>query len=116
MVETASSFASSVTTIPYKKSWDTVLIKEDFSVSDIFVFFYHSPHFNVAAAAKSIGQSNILNTEKGEGGIATIQCNFIENKGKGTDYSYFLMSVSTTLHGIVDLMLSANVREGTLGQ
>ena len=26
------------------------------------------------------------------------------------------MSVSTILHGIVDLMLSANVREGTLGQ
>ena len=29
-----------VSTIPCKKSWDTVLIKDDFSVSDIFVFFY----------------------------------------------------------------------------
>ena len=29
-----------VSTIPCKKSWATVLIKDDFSVSDIFVFFY----------------------------------------------------------------------------
>ena len=29
----------------------------------------------------------MLNTEKGEGGIDGIQCNFIENKGKRTDYN-----------------------------
>ena len=69
-----------------KKSWDTVLIKEDFSVSDISVFFYPSSHFNVVAAAKSIGQSNIVNIEKGEGGFDGIQCNFIENEGKSIDY------------------------------
>ena len=57
-----------------------MLIKEDVSVSDIFVFFYPPPHFNVAVATKSIGQSNILNIEKGE-------CNVIENEGNGTDYS-----------------------------
>ena len=64
-----------------------MLIKEDVSVSDIFVFFYPPPHFNVAVATKSIGQSNILNIEKGEGGINRMQCNVIENEGNGTDYS-----------------------------
>ena len=59
-----------------------MLIKEDFSVSDIFVFFYTPLHFNVVVATKSIGQSNILNTEKGERGINRMQCNFIENEGK----------------------------------
>ena len=44
--------------------------------------FTPPPHFNVVTAAKSIAQSNILNTEKGEGGIDGIQCNFIENAGK----------------------------------
>ena len=55
-----------------------MLIKEDFSVSDIFVFFYPSPHFNVFAATKSIRQSNILNIEKGEGEL--IECNAISLK------------------------------------
>ena len=70
-----------------------MLIKEDFSVSDIFVFFHPSPRFNVVAAAKSIGQSNILNIEKGEGGISRMQCNFIGNEE---------MSLLTILHRIVD--------------
>ena len=74
--------------VPCKKSRDTVLIKDTFSVSvDIFVFFYPSPHFDVVLAAKSIGQSYILNIEKGEGGIDRIQCNFIEKREKCTDYS-----------------------------
>ena len=64
-----------------------MLTKEDFSVSDIFVFFYPSSHFNVVAATKYAGESNILNIEKGEGGIEGIQCNLIENEGKSTDYS-----------------------------
>ena len=55
-----------------------MLIKEDFSVLDIFVFFYPSSHFNVVVAAKSIGQSNILNIEKGEG--ESIECNAISLK------------------------------------
>ena len=45
------------------------------------------PHFNVVVATKSIGQSNILNIEKGEGGINRTQsvgrkCNFIEMREK----------------------------------
>ena len=39
-------------------------------------------HFNVVLAAKSIGQFNILNIEKGEGRIDRMQCNLIENEGK----------------------------------
>ena len=62
--------------------YNPVLIKEDFSVSDILPPL----HFNVVVATKSIGQSNILNFEKGEGGIDGIQCNFIENAGKSIDY------------------------------
>ena len=67
-----------------------MLIKEGcyFSVSDISLFsFTPSPHFNVVGAAKSIGQSNILNIEMGVGGIDRMQCNFIEKKGQSTDYS-----------------------------
>ena len=63
-----------------------MLIKEDFSVLDIFVFFYPPSHFNVVVATKSIGQSNILNIEKGERRINRMQCNFIENEGK-PDYT-----------------------------
>ena len=58
-----------------------------FSVSDIVVFFYPPPHFNVVAATKSIRQSDILNIEKGEGESIGCKCNFIENEGKNTDYS-----------------------------
>ena len=49
-----------------------------FSVSDIVVFFYPPPHFNVVAATKSIRQSDILNIEKGEG--ESIGCNAISLK------------------------------------
>ena len=91
-----------------KKSWDTVLVKEDFSVSDVFVFFYPSPHFNVVAAAKSIEQSNILNIEKGEGGFDGIQ--FIENEGKSIDYRKKLC-VSTILHGIVQELRTSTRQE-----
>ena len=63
-----------------------MLMKEDFSFGfgHIFVFFHPSPHFNVVAGAKSIGQSNILNIAGGGGGggINRMQCNFIENEGK----------------------------------
>ena len=52
----------------HAKPVETLLIKEDFSVLDIFVFSYPSPHFNDVVAAKSIGQSNILSSEKGGGG------------------------------------------------
>ena len=58
-----------------------MLIKEGcyFSVSDISLFsFTPSPHFNVVEAAKSIGQSNILNIEKGRG--ESIGCNAISLK------------------------------------
>ena len=66
-------------TIPCKKSWDTVLIKEFFSVSDIFVFFYPSSPFQCCSVAtKSIGQSNMLNIEKGEG--ESIGCKAISLK------------------------------------
>ena len=68
-----------------------MLIKEDLC----FLLPPLPPHFNVVVATKSIGQSNILNIEKGEGGIGMIQCNFIENEGKSTDYSKCMMSVST---------------------
>ena len=51
----------------------------------------------------------MLNIEKGEGGIGRIQCNLIETKGKSTDYSKFVMSVSTILHGIV-LFLKAQTK------
>ena len=53
-----------------------------------FLFsFTPPPYFNVVTATKSIGQSNILNIEKGEGGINRTQCNFIENEEKSRDYS-----------------------------
>ena len=55
--------------------------------SQTSLFSFTPPlHFNVVVAAKSIGQSNILKIEKGEGEIDRIQCNFIENEGKSTDY------------------------------
>ena len=55
-----------------------------------------------------IGQFNILNIEKGEWGIDRMQCNLIENEGKSTDYSQFLMSVSTILCGIGVYMAGGN--------
>ena len=70
------------------------LLKRSFRSRTSLFSFTPPPHFNVVAAAKSIGQSNILNIEKGEGGIDRMQCNFIEKEGKSTDYGYFLMSVN----------------------
>ena len=68
-----------------------MLMKEDFSFGfgHIFVFFHPSPHFNVVAGAKSIGQSNILNIEKGGGGGGkSIGCNAISLKTREkADYS-----------------------------
>ena len=64
-----------------------MLIKEDFRSRTSLCSLTPPPHFNVVVATKSIGQSNILNIEKGEGGIDRMQCNFIENEGKSTDYS-----------------------------
>ena len=61
--------------------------------------FTPPPHFNVAVATKSTGQSNILNIEKGEGGIGRIQCNFIAQI-----IANFLCNVSTFLHRIVDTL------------
>ena len=80
-----------------------MLIKEFFFQSRTSLFsFTPRPHFNVVTAAKSIGQSYILNTEKGEGGIDRIKMQFHCKQGKNTDYSSFFMSVPTILHGIVD--------------
>ena len=63
-----------------------MLIKRIFRSRTSLFSFTPPPHFNVVAATKSIGQSNILNIEKGEWGIDRMQCNFIENEGKSTDY------------------------------
>ena len=54
------------------------LLKRIFRSRTSLFSFTPPPHFNVVAAEKSIGQSNILNIEKGEGGIDRMQCNFIE--------------------------------------
>ena len=62
------------------------LLRGFFGLGHLFSFT-PPPHFNVVAATKSIGQSNILNTEKGGGGINRMQCNFVENEGKSKDYS-----------------------------
>ena len=43
------------------------LLKKNFRSRTSLFSFTPLPHFNVVAAAKSIGQSNILNIEKGEG-------------------------------------------------
>ena len=63
------------------------LLKRIFRSRTSLFSFTPPPHFNVVAATKSIRQSNILNIEKGEGGNGRMQCNFIENEGKSTDYS-----------------------------
>ena len=63
------------------------LLKRMFRSRTSLFSFIPPPHFNVVVATKSIGQSNILNIEKGEGRIDGIQCNFIETEGKSTDYS-----------------------------
>ena len=47
-----ASASSYISTIPCKKSWDTVLIKKDFSVSDIFVFLYPSSPFQCCCGRK----------------------------------------------------------------
>ena len=61
------------------------------------------PHFNVVVATKSIGQSNILNIERGRGEL--IGCNAISLKmrEKAQIIANFLC-VSTMLHGIVDVL------------
>ena len=63
-----------------------MLIKEDFRSWTSLFSLTPPPHFNVVVATKSIGQSNMLHIEKGEGGMDRMQCNFIENEGKSTDY------------------------------
>ena len=75
-------------TISHAKRIETLcLLKRIFRSRTSLFSFTPPPHFNVVVATKSIGQSNILNIEKGEGVINGIQCNLIENEGKSTDYS-----------------------------
>ena len=72
---------------PRAKRVETLLIKE-VSLSRISLFsFTPPPYFTVVVATKSTGKSYILNIEKGERGIDSIQCNFIESEGKSTDSS-----------------------------
>ena len=65
-----------------------MLIKVSFFFSlGHLCFLVPLPPFQCCLAAKSIGQSNMLNIERGEGGTDRMQCNFIENEGKNTEYS-----------------------------
>ena len=69
---------------PMQKELRHCLLK----VSDIFLFsppHHRHHHFNVVLAPKSIAKSFTLNIEKG--GIDRIECNFVENEGKKTDYN-----------------------------
>ena len=68
------------------------LLKKIFQSRTSLFSFTSPPHFHVAAATKSIGQSNILNIEMGEGGIDRMQLNLIANEEKSTIYSYLFMS------------------------
>ena len=70
-------------TISCKKSWDTVLIKEDVSVSDIFVFFYPSSPFQRCCGHKIYWKIQHTQHWKGERGIDRIHW----KRGKSTDYS-----------------------------
>ena len=60
------------------------------------------PHFIVVAAAKSIGQSNILNIEKGEG--ESIGCNAISLKTRGKAQIIVSQQFCTELLVIPDLL------------
>ena len=88
-----------ISTIPCKKSWDTVLMKECFSVSDSFVFCYPCPPFQCCCSHKISDNLTYSTLKRGKGNRwDSMQFNW--KRGKSTDYS---CCVSTILHGIAGM-------------
>ena len=65
------------------------LLKRIFRSRTSLFSFTPPPHFNVAAAVKCIGQSNILNIEKGEGESMGFNAISLKTRGKAQIIAHF---------------------------